>query len=165
MENQLWKIFDNINTWLQFSEKKNSFIVTIIATQLTLIKLFSNNLTPLSYISLFFLMICLILTIISFFPKTAIDKITLGFSRPKGPIKKNDNLIFFADIAQYSKAQYIKKVETTFSSTITGNNYLESLCEQIIVNSKIILIKLKLFKISIFMMIIGQFLLFLSLFF
>jgi hypothetical protein len=74
-------------------------------------------------------------------------------------------LIFFADIAQYSKAQYIKKVETTFSSTITGNNYLESLCEQIIVNSKIILIKLKLFKISIFMMIIGQFLLFLSLFF
>ncbi len=165
MESRLWKIFDNVNKWLEFSEKKNAFIVTLITTQLTLIKLFSKDLTVISYISLLFLMICLILTIISFFPKMIIERITSGSSHSKELTAQNDNLIFFGDISQYGKNQYIKRLETNYHWTITGDNYLESLCEQIVVNSKIIMIKLKLFKISIFIMIIGQFLLFLSFFF
>ncbi len=164
MEDQLWKIFENVNSWLKFSEKKNSLILAMIAAQLTVIKIFVEDKVICTNISLFVFMACLILAIISFFPKSIIEKVLPGLLFSKDKIDANDNLLFYGHIAKYSKSQYMKKMEDVLKHTIVGDKYYEDLCEQIIINSQITLSKLNLFKVTIFLMIFGQIFLFLSLF-
>jgi len=163
MENQLWKIFENINKWLEYSERKNALILTFIGIQLTLVRLFLNELKGLFFLSFIILALCLILAIISFFPKTSIPKIAYGWGMPKKPINENDNLIFYGDIVKYSTEQYVNRIETYFGEEISNNKYLVDICNQIVVQSKITLIKFNIFKITTWLMGVGQLLFFVSL--
>lgn len=163
MEEKLWKIFKNTNKWLEYSEKKNALLLTFIGIQLTLIRLFSNEVKGLSFLSFTILSICFILAIISFFPKTSIPKNTYNWGFPKNSINKNDNLIFYGDIAKYNAEQYISAMETYLNGEISNDKYLVDICTQIVINSEISLVKFIIFKAAIWLMGVGQLLFFVSL--
>jgi hypothetical protein len=165
MENNLWKIFDNINRWLDFAEKKNAIILTIIAIQITLIKSFIFSLNLLALAGILILSMCLIVSIISFFPILNLQKIILKVIPRRKSYQELDSIIYFGDIANFSKAEYIEKIERTFNMKISDNSFFLNLCDQIVANSHIANRKFLLFRICAFLMIIGQTLFILSFFF
>ena len=75
---------------------------------------------------------------------------------------ENDNLLFYGDITKYSQKEYIENMEKYFGEKIGGNKRLEDLCGQIIVNSQITSTKFNIFKVTAWLMIIGQILFLIS---
>jgi hypothetical protein len=169
MEITLWKIFENINKWIDYAEKKNAIILTFIGIQITLLKLFIPSIKGLVLFGILFLSFCLIFSVVSFFPIINLQNLILKLSLQN--IKKNRknnsmvNIIYFGDIVNFSKQEYIEHLENIFKTRISDNTYLVALCEQILANSTIALRKFLLFRICAFLMIIGQTLFALSFFY
>lgn len=156
MEQELWKIFENANSWLKYAEKKNTYIITFVGAQITIIKFFNCPLDIWLKISFIFLGLCLFVCFCSFFPKTSITSWLYYFSGTDELPKDNDNLLFYGDIANYTIDKYIEKMEKYLGSTIKGNKYFEDLCNQIIINSTIAKAKFNFFKISFWLMFLGE---------
>lgn len=156
MEQELWKIFDNVNKWLQYAEKKNTFIITFVGAQIAIIEFFKCPLDSWLKISFIFLGLCLFICFCSFFPKTSITSWLYYFSRASELPKDTDNLLFYGDIANYTVDKYIERMEKYLGITIKGNKYFEDLCNQIIINSSIAKTKFNFFKISFWFMLLGE---------
>ena len=159
MENELWRIFENVNNWLEFAEKKNTLLLSFIGLQLTFVRLFVNQLNMLQVTSVLLLGLCFFISLISFFPKTRISRWVYSVAQSKGEPHENDNLLFYRHIANYSTDDYISNLEKYFDREINGYRYLEDLCDQIVVNSQITSMKYTMFKVCTGFMIIGQVLL------
>lgn len=157
MEDQLWRIFENINGWLRYAEKKNTFILAFLGIQLTLIKLFSETCNWILIISLIFSGLTLLIVIFSFIPEVEIPSwlyfSPLSFSNYADD---TDNLLFFGHIEKYSQWEYIEKMEAYFKINIKEQKYLEDLCAQIILNSKITSNKFYMFKLATILLLCGQ---------
>jgi len=164
MEDRLWRIFENINSWLHYAERKNALILTFIGVQITLIKIFIDTLDGwLIIASLVFLGLCFLLAVFSFFPRTRISKWCFDFMvSPSDDAGENDNLLFYGHIAKYTVREYIAKMERYLNGAIHGSRNLEDLCSQIVVNSQIASAKFNFFKVTVWLMMIGQILFLLS---
>ena len=164
MEEKLWRLFENINYWLEYAERKNTIILTLIGIQITLGKIFIKSLTIDFWLiaSFLFLALCFILALISFFPKTAIAQYIYFWPISSNHQKETDNLLFYGHITKYSVKEYIEKMEKYFNGKIRGHKNLEDLCNQIVVNSHITSTKFNIFKVNTWFMIIGQILLLIS---
>ncbi|MFX0198810.1 MAG: Pycsar system effector family protein [Candidatus Hodarchaeota archaeon] len=162
MEDKLWKVFLNVNKWLEYAEKKNTLILSFIGIQLTFVRLFIDKINVLQLIAMSFLGLCFLITLISFFPKTVIPWWVYTWAQSKKEPNVNDNLLFYGHITKYSVKSYIENLEKYFGETISGHKYLEDLCNQIVVNSQITTTKYNMFKATTWLMIVGQVLLFLS---
>ncbi len=150
MQPDLWKIFENVNRWLEYGERKNAYVLTFVAAELALVKFFDLSLQHWQTVtSLGILGLSLLLTILSFLPKTripdAIYFLATSWIRPH----KTDNLLFFEHIARYSVSDYISALQEHYSTTpaIKGNRYLEDLCNQIVVNAGIAASKFRAFRV------------------
>lgn len=164
MEERLWRIFQNINYWLQYAERKNALILTFIGIQITLIKIFIKTLDAWLVASFVFLGFCFLLAIFSFLPRTRISRWWFDFMiKPSNEAGENDNLLFYGHVAKYTVKEYTEKIEKYLNGTIHGHRNLEDLCSQIVVNSQITSAKFNFFKITVWLMMIGQFLLLVSL--
>lgn len=159
MDQQLWKIFENINRWLEYSERKNGLMLTFIGAQLVFVKLLTGQTDAVSH----WLVACasllglaFLLILISLYPKTSIPKWLYFLSEDSEKPTDADNLLFYGDIAKHSQAEYIKRLERDFHLTISGNKYCEDLCAQILVNSQVTKGKFKIFKQTAWLMFFGQ---------
>ncbi len=163
MEERLWRIFENVNNWLKYAEQKNTLLLTFIGIQITLVKLFMKAFDGWLMASLIFLGLCFLICLMSFFPRTRISRWWFDFMvRRTNEHAQSHNLIFFGHVAKYTTDEYIAKMEEYLNGEIQGHRNLEDLCNQILVNSQIASAKLNFFKVSVWLMIIGQFLFLLS---
>lgn len=172
-EERLWKIFENTNKWLEYAERKNTYALTFIGFQLTLLTALVNEVSPWLYVSLVCLGICFLLTILSLFPVTWI--FTLQEERTKKAkvcrehkdlsnhsnkqldgLEYSENLIFYGHISRHSNESYVDRLEKRLGVQISGVYALECLCNQIVVNSRIAATKFKFFKLISALMVIGQ---------
>lgn len=163
MDNNLWKIFDNVNSWLKYAESKNAYILAFIGAQVTLIKLLDFQTNGRLITSFVFLGLCFLVCIFLFFPKTAISSWLYYFAKSHQATNENDNLLFYGHIAKYSVNQYIDRIAKYLNQEIKGNKYFEDLCSQIVVNAGIAYTKFNMFKISFWLMLVGQIFFLLSL--
>lgn len=162
VEDKLWRVLENVNNWLGYAERKNVLILTFIGIQLTLCKLFVEDVDVWLIACSIFLGLCFLLTLISFFPQTVIPWWLYFWARSSDKPNENDNLLFYGDITKYSQKEYIEKMEKYFGEDIHGHKNLEDLCGQIVVNSQIASKKFNIFKATTWFMITGQMLLLIS---
>ena len=162
MEDRLWRIFENVNNWLEYAERKNAIVLLFIGTQLTLGKLFIERLDGWLLACAIALGICFLLTLASFFPKTALTWSVYFWAESTEAQSPTDNLLYFADVSKYSKAEYIGALEVYLKEDFSEQKYLEDLCGQIVANSKITMAKFNIFKATTWFVIIGQILLLVS---
>jgi hypothetical protein len=153
-ESRLTTIFNNVNQWLKFAEKKNTYVLTFFS----LIVIFTPFISTLTTINTlikvsitilyFFYLLAMICTIFSLFPVTCISKKIIERGKDK-KIKEDDNLIFYGHIFKYSKEEYINSMKKYYGMELQNNKLLCDLVEQIIINSNIARNKMEYFKFSI----------------
>lgn len=156
MDAALWKIFDSVDAVLKYAENKNTYILTFIGTQITVVKFLNLNIDLWLKISLIFLGICVFLCIVSFFPKSEITAWLYYIAKVHGKKSGKDNMLYFGDIVKYSVDEYTDRMEKFFNCKIRGNEYSEQLCRQIVVNAEIAYDKFNIFKASFALMLIGE---------
>lgn len=156
MEDKLWRIFENINSWLKYAENKNAYILAFIGTQLTLLNAFKIQITGWKIVSFIFLGLCFLVCILSFYPKTVISSWLYHISGSNQGPNNSDNLLFYGDIAKYFVNQYIDVMQKYLNCEIKGNKYLEDICGQIVVNANITNAKFNMYKMSFWLRILGQ---------
>ena len=147
-------IFNNINRWLEFSERKNAFVISFFS----LIIIFTpfiekfTSISPLLKISIcifyVFYIITIFFIILSLFPKT---KIARNLTK-NGKSKKNktsDNLLFYGDISKYSVKKYKEAIMEKYKFQDESNGYIDDIVAQIVINSNITNNKMVYFKYSV----------------
>lgn len=154
MEERLWKIFNNVNRWLEFAEKKNALMMTFIGVQLGVSKYIVKEPGIVMKIGIGFLLFGFLVTVSSFLPKIKISK------RRRRKRRGIGNLIYFGDIAGYSIEDYIEALETAYKGTIKGNKINKDLADEIVINSRIASRKYNCFKLAVRFLLIGQILFF-----
>jgi hypothetical protein len=150
-EDLLFALFNNINRWLEFAEKKNTYIFSFFSLMIIFTP-FIGKLTEINClikisISIFYFLYVLTVgfTSFSFFPITSISKKIIENGKDK-KIRNNDNLIFWGDIYKYSSQEYISALKNKFGIDLKESELLKSLIEQIIINSNITRNKMEYFK-------------------
>ena len=158
----LLKIYDNIKSWLEYAEKKNLVLFTIMGSELAIIKFMVTS-TKFKYIeiALIFLFLAFIITLFSFYPKT--ERLLFIKRSKKNLPTKNFNLFFYGDIKNINLPTYLKLLQDNYKFKIENDKLSEDICDQIVILSQIANFKFSLFKIAIYFAIIGHFILFISL--
>jgi hypothetical protein len=152
MKETLKTIFDNVNEWLKFAEAKHAGLIilniTIIFGIATIHKDY-KEIIPLILIlvPILFLFISIILTLISFFPKT---KNKLTNSKKVNSI----NLYYFGSLKNCTEVDF-KHELTKVNAAYNFDKFDNDLINQILVNSNIACSKYTLFKSAIISTIIG----------
>jgi hypothetical protein len=164
MDNVLWKIFDSIDSLVKYAESKNIHILTFLGLQLTVVRVINININFWFDMCAVFLGASVFLCVVSFLPKSRLTNWLYHINRISAKPGDNDNLLYYGDIIKYTSDGYIEAMEKSLSCKIRGNNYLENLCRQIVVNAGIANDKFRLFKLSFGIMLIGEIFFALSLF-
>lgn len=152
MEERLNRIFSNINEWLKFAEAKHAVIIGLNGVGIWALlrptsNLFSTDISGEVKILVFGFTCSLILSLLSFFPRTAVPYHWLF--RQNG-INDTDNLLFYNDIKKYNSAIYLEKLCESINKPKHNSTKLEAqYAEQIIFNSKITSYKYFMFKLSL----------------
>lgn len=151
LEKKLEYIFNNVNDWLKFAEAKNAallaFNIGVIVGVARLIEFeFNKILSDLStaYIvaGLMLLVISSLICLLSFIPRLHIPWISY-----KEKPNMNRNTLFFNDISSHVPKTYLEECSKKMGEGLPNNTeYLEDLATQIIVNSRIALVKYYLFS-------------------
>lgn len=127
----LEKIFSNVNSWLNFAEVKHAANLALVVACLDLV-------ISASKMNILTCGICILLicsggcSLLSFYPK----------------LKEGDNLLYFEKIKNYSRQDYLKQVKENYLQIGVNNTdkYLSDLSDEIVINSKIVSRKYKLFQ-------------------
>ena len=153
-EDLLFTLFNNINRWLEFAEKKNTYTFSFFSLMIIFTP-FIGKLTAINYliktsISAFYFLYALTIffTSLSFFPITKISKKIIENGKDK-KINNNDNLIFYGDIYKYSSQEYITALKNKYKIDLENSELSKNLVEQIIINANITRNKMAYFKICI----------------
>ncbi|SHK59206.1 Pycsar system effector family protein [Alicyclobacillus tolerans] len=153
MKDELKYLFDKVNDWLKFAEAKHVAIITFdTAALFGLISLLTNSsiATAIKVPVTIFVMgiaISLLISLFSFSPITNSSKII----RTEGGIAKNDNLLYFGDISKYESPQYKEALKEKFKCQLS--EWEGQLADQILINSKIVMRKFKLFNWSVWVVL------------
>ena len=164
-EEQLQKMFTNINEWLKFAEAKNFGLITLNAAIVfglsqanfekdSVLRFASFYiLLPSLYISFFF-------SLLSFFPVLRkISKgenfISAGISKYITKGKKFESIHFYGYLRKLNKTEFITEFKLKTNSTQEFTLYEEELVTQILHNSRITWLKFQLFKLAGFFTLIG----------
>jgi hypothetical protein len=154
---QLWLMFQNVNEWLKFAEKKNGYLLTVIAIEAGFFKSYSE--IPVTRISL---IVALFICGASFFPTNRIVHWIYNQAHSSDAIKPDDNLVFYGHISKYTPTNFIDRLEAKYGLRILKDKYLHDLAAQIVINAGIADLKYKYFKVSFFVLVLTQAFLFFS---
>jgi len=156
----LWKIYDIIKSWVEYSERKNAVLFTIVGFEMGILKFFEKQLDY-RYLEItnIFLIFAFIIALVSFYPKT--DRILLLRKTSRQEITNQLNLLFFGDIQKLNINSFIKAIEKRYHIEIKDNKLAKDLCDQIFILSKIAYSKFIMFKVAVYFAILGQLSLFL----
>jgi hypothetical protein len=172
-EEQLYKIFNNVNDWLKFAEAKNFGLLTLNAaivfglTQIT----FSNDSvikTVAFCVFVPFLILSFIPCLISLFPiVTKIEsknkkgeirnsmKIVNYLSNKIDKDKSFENIHFYGYLKDLKEDKFEEEFLKKTGSKETFTSYETELVSQILYNSRITSLKYKFFKIGAFLFLFG----------
>lgn len=118
MQPDLWKIFENVNRWLEYGERKNAYILTFVGVELALVKFFELHLQYWQTVtSLACLGFTLLVAILSFLPKARIPDAIYFLATSWLKPHDTDNLLFFEHISKHSVSDYISALQNHYSIT------------------------------------------------
>jgi hypothetical protein len=156
----LFNIFININKWLEYAEKKNTYIFSFYSL-IIVFTIILERLTTIATIlkigiCIFYglYIITIAITMLSFFPITKISKKIIETGNDK-KLTDTDNLIFWGDIYKYNSQEYAKSLSEKYQIDIENSVLLKNIVDQIIINSNITRNKMEYFKISIWLTFIA----------
>jgi len=161
MKDDLESIFSNVNDWLKFAEAKSATLIAanglVIFGILRLIQRVDLNLLSKGVLVIVFLCFA---TSLLFCLSSFVPSLRLPFELKNNTKSKDDNLLFFADIENYTPREYLKKLEMAIDKSITKptDDYsdIESMyAKQIITNSVIARYKFEVFKRASWLTLIG----------
>lgn len=118
-EDCLLKIFDNVNYWVDYADKKSSYIIalfTVLSGFITFtldkynnyILIFGSFIFIIFYIISLFLLLCSLLPITNKF-KNINSKCNINIAK--------DNLLYFGDIAKYDNDSYKSAMSDRYKIT------------------------------------------------
>lgn len=144
-EDCLLKIFDNVNYWVDYADKKSSYIITLFTVLSAFITFILNKYNDYiivlgSFIFIIFYIISLFLLLCSLLPITNKFK---NINSKSNINKSKDNLLYFGDIAKYDNDSYKTALYNRYQ-IVNSDNYILDLINQIVINSKITYRKFKL---------------------
>jgi hypothetical protein len=166
-EEQLQKIFLNVNEWLKFAEAKNFGLLTLnaaIAFGSTQIKFPENSIIPTAifYVFIPFAFFSFLSSLISLFPilskiekgtytKSCINKLSQSID------EENDfeNIHFYGYLKGITEVIFEAKILNKTGSTVAFSQFEKELGTQILYNSRIAWLKYQLFKIGAFFFLCG----------
>jgi|LGVE01.1.fsa_nt_gb hypothetical protein len=157
----LWRIYGLVKSWLEYAEKKNAILFTIVGLEMGALNFLETQLdSKYLAITLIILAIAFIVALVSFCPKT--DRL-LFLEKTHPPEDLGGvNLLFYGDITKFSIDSYINALEKHYSIEVRGNSLAKDLSDQIVILSQIASSKFTMFKVALFFAILGQLSLFLS---
>lgn len=154
MEERLRIIFENVNSWLRFAEAKNGALfaanLALVCGNLRIVCDISKShqyLFSYLWVVTGVLLISAVICLTSFVPQL---KMPWFFKNPTSDL---DNLLFFGHLAKYQPYVLLEKLEKTFEIQSKKSQIELNYAEQIIVNSKIAVIKYAYFKFAIWLSI------------
>lgn len=166
-EEQLQKIFSNVNEWLKFAEAKNFGLLSLNAAIMfgfTQTNFEPNSVVKLVGIYVFgpFALISSMLSLISLFP--VLSSIEKGV-KLRGYLAKISNFIsketefenihFYGYLKGIDEGEFILKYQTKMNSSDSFNQFEIELISQILYNSRITWLKYQFFKIAGFFALAG----------
>lgn len=169
-EEQLHKIFTNINEWLKFAEAKNFGLLSLNAaivfgfTQIDFQK-GSQLQAIIPYALIPCLVASFLVSLISLFP--ILSKIEKGeyikswinsFCNFIDKEIKFENIYFYGSLKDIDEAQFEEKYLSKTESSQKFSQFERELSSQILYNSRITWLKYQLFKIAAFLFLAGTFL-------
>jgi len=166
-EEQLQKLFLNVNDWLKFAEAKNFGLLTLNAAIVfgsTQIKFPVNSMIPyaLNYIFMPFALFSFFSSLISLFPiLSQIEKGTYTkswinkFSNFIDEENKFENIHFYGYLKDITEAEFETRFLNKTDSTDPFSQFEKELGTQILYNSRIAWLKYQLFKIGAFFFLCG----------
>ena len=146
MQEQLKEIFDNVNNWVTFAEAKNAAIIAFNVACISCIWDIEGitEIKILPYIWGLGIIVSTIMALISFVPQTG-----KGISDNEKQ-SDSDNLLFFKDIAKYSKKAYLKQIFKQYANLELSDSDIrkleEDLADEITYNASIAIRKYKWFN-------------------
>jgi hypothetical protein len=154
---KLEDVLESVNGWLRFAEAKNLALITISGAGIwASLRLISNSSLQeflVWYLAQLaaFLAVALLIALISFIPLTSYSILA-----PTGQVSKKDNLVYFGHLAKYRKTQLITSfARAAGASEPDATDFHSMLAEQIIVNSRIALAKLRYFELGVYAFLLG----------
>ena len=166
-EEQLQKIFSNINDWLKFAEAKNFGLITLnaaIVFGLSQTNFDEGSFTKIvsSYILFPLIYISFVFSLFSFFPilrkiskKEELKGILPWLSKLIDKEQKFESIHFYGYLSKVNKKRFITELKLKTNSTEEFTLYEEELASQILYNSRIVWLKFQLFKIAGFFTLTG----------
>ena len=166
-EEQLQKIFTNINDWLKFAEAKNFGLLSLnaaIVFGFTQIEFQDGSIIQKAgyYIFAPFALLSFLTSLISLFP--IVSKIEKGAYAKSGinkfcnwidEEKKFENIHFYGFLKSIEESEFEAKFLSKTSSINGFTQYEKELATQILYNSRITWLKYQLFKIGAFFFLTG----------
>ena len=159
----LWKYFENIRFWVEYAEKKNAVLFTIVGFEMAILKFLEKpaNIQFLT-ITICILSVAFLISLLSFLPKT--DRLEfLGLFRPA----KHEyalNLLFFGEIKNYNPQDLLQKLNERYRIGLDDDQFIVDICDQAVILSRIASAKLEYFKYAFYVTVCGQISLFAVLF-
>jgi hypothetical protein len=158
MEERLRYILGTVNEWLKFAEAKNAALLAVNgATAFGILAVSIDLGLPSAlmwyvYFIVFVLGISSICCVLSFMPQLRLPAVPT----PTQP-RPNDNPLFFRDIARYDAAAYLETVNTRAGklSESTGGSLEEAYAQQIVANSRVAVMKYRLFTIALWLTVLA----------
>ncbi len=163
-EEQLQKIFSNINDWLKFAELKNFGFLTLnaaIVFGISQIKICANSDAGkviwvfISFACLSFL--CSLISLLPIASKFGIGNKSLIYKLCNWTKKDNkfENIHFYGYLKDINESKFEAEFLAKTNSTDAFSQFEKELVTQILYNSRITWVKYQLFKISTFLFLIG----------
>lgn len=162
-------LYKDVGEWLKFAEAKNGILLTITGVLLfgLLRMLPSNNewikqLENTLLLSSFILTVSILIILSSYIPMLNTNKLQKKIRQ-----LRDLNLLYYKDIATFTKEEYVKELENRYNITLKTEeeNLIKDQVEQIISLSKIALRKYIFFNIGAFLVGISVFIILAKIFY
>lgn len=186
LEDLLWNIFKNVNSWLEFAEKKNGVLATAVGISSAL-NFFNANSTLLTFasfagglktIGILLVLFAWLVAISSFLPQMEFmkllrklyprefqfglfEKVTVK-TEPQANHHSEDNLLFWGHINKYNPDDYLNAIQLKYDLNGEAGNLARQLSAQIVTNSVISTRKYRLFSRSLKLVLAGASLIIIS---
>lgn len=164
LEDKLLAIYHIVTDWLKYTEAKHAGLLLVSAAgpAAILTVLYSSsptvtaNLKGYLLASLFFFLAAGAISLLSFLPRVNRSH-WLGLIWGWGSKESSDNLYYFGDLAKYDPVDLVTTISNKYGLDQMDQSQKQAidLCDQIVINSRIVRVKLRLFTCALTLILIA----------
>jgi hypothetical protein len=165
VETKMFPIFQLVNDWLKFAEAKNLAILALSGAACSAVISFlvssqagSPNVKKILLLSISLFTLSCLTSLLSFTPRTnerGLRTLFIDWGTPGD----NDNLYFFRDLGKYEMQNLARRYQQMFAPASPPDAALSlastQLASQIIVNSRIVVYKLRFFLVAMLLFVLA----------